>query len=237
MDQPSLLFHSSIVSALLEGMYEGSFPIKALKRHGDFGLGAFNHIDGEMVVLEGKVYHIRSDARAYLAADTMQTPFAFVNFFKENERFSLWGEYDKMALEQRINEAIGSENRICAIRIEGKFKQVKVRVNPPYYQKPYPPLASIIQQNQLIYDFSPTTGIFVGYRLPTFMEGVNVAGYHFHYLTHDREHGGHVLDYCLQKAEISLSFLDGYTVMLPKDKEFYEKNYSKEVGEALKKVE
>jgi hypothetical protein len=58
------LYQTSLMSALLEGIYEGEVTYGELREHGDFGLGTFNQLDGEMVGFDGIFYQIRSDGSA-----------------------------------------------------------------------------------------------------------------------------------------------------------------------------
>src|ERR1700747_3321156 len=55
------LFQVSTSAALVEGLYQGAVRVSRLLRHGDFGLGTFIDLDGEMVVLEGVCYRVASD--------------------------------------------------------------------------------------------------------------------------------------------------------------------------------
>src|SRR5262249_19124469 len=46
-----------------------------------FGLGTFNGVDGEMMVLDGRVYRGTVDGHAHAVADSPLTPFAVVVAF------------------------------------------------------------------------------------------------------------------------------------------------------------
>ena len=233
----NLLFHTAVVDALLAGYFEGNFTVAELKEHGDFGLGAFNFIDGEMVVYEGVAYHIKSDGKVYVADSEMKTPYAFVNWFKVDVSYSLTTTTTKKEFEALVEALIKSNNRICAIKFHGHFANLKVRVNPPYFQKPYPELAAIIESNQIIYNHKNSTGFLIGYRLPQFIQGVNVPGFHFHFLDEEKALGGHVFDYKILQGKIEIGFLDGYCVQLPQDEAYLKIDFSKARGAELKKVE
>src|SRR5512147_942995 len=66
------VFLSAPIIALVEGFYVENTTMAAIKEHGDFGLGTFNYLDGEMVVLDGNVYQIRSDGDVYRVKDNEQ---------------------------------------------------------------------------------------------------------------------------------------------------------------------
>ena len=55
------VYQTSTMGALLDGVYEGDVTTRELLRHGDFGLGTFNRLDGEMLVLDGVCYQLRGD--------------------------------------------------------------------------------------------------------------------------------------------------------------------------------
>lgn len=67
------LFQASTINALVEGINEGDTTVKELKKHGDFGIGTFDDLDGEMIELDGKFYQIKSDGHAYPVKDSMKT--------------------------------------------------------------------------------------------------------------------------------------------------------------------
>jgi acetolactate decarboxylase len=54
----SSIYLCAPVNALVEGIFEQKVPFSEVKKHGDFGLGTFDKLDGEMVMLDGTVYQI-----------------------------------------------------------------------------------------------------------------------------------------------------------------------------------
>ena len=53
--------------SLLDGIYDGDFYMSEAKEHGDFGIGTFNRLDGELIGFDGEFYRLRSDGKAYPA--------------------------------------------------------------------------------------------------------------------------------------------------------------------------
>ena len=51
-----VIYQTSLMSALISGVYEGQITMAELLKHGDFGLGTFNNLDGELVALNSKIY-------------------------------------------------------------------------------------------------------------------------------------------------------------------------------------
>ena len=117
-----VVFQTSTINALLEGVYEGNVTYKDLKKHGDFGIGTFNGLDGEMIGLEGKFYQIKDDGMAYSVPEAMKTPFAVVTFFKPNEALFLDNTMDCNQLEKHLDTILPTKNIIYAFKIEGDFK-------------------------------------------------------------------------------------------------------------------
>ena len=74
----SEVYQISTISSLLAGGYDGDTTVGELIRHGEFGLGTFNGVDGEMMVLDGEVFRGTIDGRAHVVAPSELTPFAVV---------------------------------------------------------------------------------------------------------------------------------------------------------------
>ena len=62
------LFQVSTSGSMVAGVYQAAVTTRVILRHGNFGLGTFENLDGEMVVLDGNVYRVRADGRVDLAS-------------------------------------------------------------------------------------------------------------------------------------------------------------------------
>jgi acetolactate decarboxylase len=214
-----ILFQTSTINALLEGIYDGTFNLKDLKQHGDLGLGTFNSLDGEMLMFEGVIYQVKADGKVYKIADSMKTPFSVVTFFEEDKIISLDTTLDYKSMEEFIDKNLPTKNIIYAIRIEGLFKYVRTR-SVPAQGKPYLPLAEVVK-NQPEFEFHNVEGTLVGFRIPEYLNGINVPGYHLHFITEDKEGGGHLLECETVKIKIAIDFTEKLFLSLPETKEFY----------------
>ena len=58
------LFQVSTSRALVEGVFGGCLTVKDLKQHGDFGLGTYEQLDGEMIMLEGRCFRVIQNGQA-----------------------------------------------------------------------------------------------------------------------------------------------------------------------------
>ncbi len=229
------LFQASTISALMSGVFDGTMTFKDLGEHGDFGLGTVDRLDGEMVDLDGHFYQVKSDGIAYTVNDSMKTPFAEVTFFEPDETMHLNGTSNLTMLQKYLESRPPTKNMFYAIRIDGTFDYVKTR-SVPAQSKPYPTLTEALK-GQKIFEFHNQSGTVVGFWCPDYVKGVNVAGYHFHFLTANRTAGGHLLDLKLENASIKIDKTSEFFMELPDENEFYQANLTGDNQAELKKAE
>lgn len=228
------LFVSAPVKALVEGIYQEDTQIADILGHGDFGLGTFNDLDGEMVVLDGRVYQLKSDGLSYDVAAEVHTPFACVNFFTPDSEEFIEDTLDYPGLLSLLERMIPSPNLIYAIRIEGLFAQVRTRSVPR--QDSYRPLVEVARE-QPEFDFTEIKGTMAGYWTPSFMESLTVPGYHLHFLTEDRRHGGHLLSCATRKVRIAIQHLPRLLVGLPVTLDYLTAEFTRDVQKDLNEAE
>ncbi len=229
------LFQYATINSLLAGVFDGDMTIASLKSYGDFGIGTFNALDGEMVALDGHFYQIRSDGNVYAATDDMRTPFATVLFFQPGRSLVLTNVTSLHALEQQLDRQLPSPNAFYAFRLEVEIESAKTR-SVPRQLKPYPSLAEAAR-NQSVFEFRNKAGTLVGFRAPDFLQGLNVPGYHFHFLTADRQAGGHVLDCVIRRAEVRIAETSRFRMILPQCVDFQQTDLARDRGAELRRVE
>jgi acetolactate decarboxylase len=230
-----VVFQLSTIDALLAGDYDGAFTCGEVLQHGNFGLGTFNGLDGEMIVLNGKVFQLRSDGKVYPVADSTLTPFAMVTHFEADTVFTLAGPLSYEELSARIDSLIPTQNIFYAIRIEGEFAYLKAR-SVPRQSKPYRPMVEVVQ-TQPTFEFRQETGTLLGFRTPPFMKGLNVPGYHLHFLTSDQTSGGHVLAGTLGRITVALDYTSAFHMVLPAAGAFHRIDLSQDKQAELEQVE
>ncbi len=196
------LFQTSTIDALLEGKYDGDVSFAELADRGDFGLGTFDALDGEMIALDGDFYGVRADGRAYPIGGRERTPFAVVTFFEPNLSLTLDTPMNLETLCSRLDHLVGGDASCYAVRLDGTFDHVKTR-SVPRQNKPYPSLAEVVK-HQPVFELREVSGSLIGFRFPLHAQGLNVAGYHFHFITSDRSAGGHVLEIGLLSGELQI---------------------------------
>jgi acetolactate decarboxylase len=230
-----VLFQYSIIDALMAGVYDGQLTVSELKKQGDLGLGTFNALDGEMVVVDGQVYQITVDGKVTQAPASGKIPFAAVTFFTPSIFIPVKKATNLAELTKLIDKALPTKNVIYALKIEGCFSRVKAR-SVPRQTRPYPPLAQAVEE-QAVFGFTDVEGTMVGFRCPTFLKGVNVPGYQFHFLTKDRQAGGHVLDCSLANLTVQLDPTCRLSLVLPEEADFFRVNLEKDQRGDLKKLQ
>ncbi|HUU93113.1 MAG TPA: acetolactate decarboxylase [Phycisphaerae bacterium] len=213
-----VLWQTATVSALLEGVYDGEVTVEELVKHGDLGLGTFDALDGEMVVVDGTVYQVDGAGNVHRPPPETKTPFAAVTFFDADRVLTADGAIEFDDLKVLIDRAAPAKNVPLAIRITGTFAHVKTR-SVPKQTRPYPRLVEVTK-NQPTFEFADTRGVMAGFRCPPYVEGINVPGYHLHFLTHDRTGGGHVLELTVEKVRIEIDETPALHVALPAGEAF-----------------
>ena len=218
------VYQTSTMTALLDGIYDGEVTIAELLTHGDFGLGTFNHLDGEMVVLGGVCHHLRADGSASVAAPDDHTPFAAVTWFQPETTVPLPEPASRADVEARIDEAIATANLMQAIRITGTFSRVRTRTVMAQ-SAPYPPLTEATA-GEPVTEVRDVTGTLAGFRTPDYEQGISVAGYHLHFIDESRRHGGHALDFEMRRGTITISTASELHLSLPRTPSFLTANMS-----------
>ena len=202
------LYQYATVGALQAGVYEGNLTLGELKKRGDFGLGTFNGVDGELVVNQGKFYRIHSSGAVSEVSDCDHAALAFVKFFKVDLSFTIQSaDITLEQLQKRIASLLAGD-QLYAIRIRGTFSKLTARASA-LAQKPYQPLKEHLDQNQVIFNLADTTGVAVGFLVPTSMEHVNIPGFHFHYISDDLMSGGHVFDFTADELIVEIDQTKG----------------------------
>lgn len=233
-NQIDRITQTSTIDALLAGAYDGQITCKQLLNYGDFGIGTFDKLNGEMAVLNGRIYQIKSDGKVYRPAGNVKTPFATVCNFKPDNEFAIQSA-DFKTVESIINEKVPNQNQFLAVQIKGQFKHIKVR-SVPAQQKPYPPLAEVAK-TQPVFEMNNISGTIVGFRTPPFVKGLNVPGCHLHFLSDDFTQGGHILDFEMVWGECKIDKCNEFLLILPKDDALKGIDLSKDKTEELQKVE
>jgi acetolactate decarboxylase len=210
---PHVLFQASTIGALLDGAFDGDLSFAELAEHGDLGLGTLNRLDGEMIALDGEFFRADVDGAINRIEARERTPFAVVTKFEPVIDARIEGELSHEELLARLDALAPAGASSCAVRLDGRFELVRAR-SVPAQSPPYRPLAEVVA-DQHVFELEDVAGTMLGFRFPAYVEGIEVAGYHLHFISDDRTRGGHVLGSRSRGLRVRLDPSDDLHVELP----------------------
>jgi acetolactate decarboxylase len=224
------LFQVSTSGALVAGVFDAEVSVESVLEHGDFGLGTFANLDGEMVVLDGRAYQVQGNGRVSEANKEAGVPFAVVTRFAPQIDEASVPVSSFKELEACCDRYRKSGNIFYAIRLDGHFQHVRTRA-----VKPPEPDARLVDaaKAQSEFHFESIDGTLVGLWSPGFSSAFSVAGYHFHFLSQDGQHGGHLLDVCAGPLRLRVEALTSFHLALPESEAFLRADLSKNTAEEL----
>ncbi len=231
------VYQVALLQSLTMGYFDGSISVKDLKAHGDTGIGTFEGLNGEMIVLDGVVYQANQACKINVMGDRERVPFSNVTFFDKDFAVKLSDVADKNALEKILNEHVDKHGRnsFYMIKLSGTFNDILVR-SEAGAEEPYPTLVEALKtQNELTLE--NVNGTIVGLYCPDFMSSLNSTGWHFHFITADKKLGGHVLNLNLRSGEAQLDKTDGFRMNLPTKENFHGLNFNQDLKEDIRKAE
>jgi acetolactate decarboxylase len=207
------VFQISTLSALEHGVFYPVTTVGELKKHGNLGVGAFEGMDGELILIDGKAYNGMYSGKVVLMDDSAPITYGAVSFFKPNNTVSLKDIKSYADLQQSIDKLLPNINNFYAFKANVTFSYLKYR-STAKQEMPYPPLSQVIA-TQSIFEPTNITGTFVGVRLPNFINGVYAPGYHLHFISDNLVKGGHILELKLADASVQIQNLSQMQIMMP----------------------
>lgn len=214
---PGAVAQFAVLDALLAGAYETGIGVEELRSLGDVGLGCCDHLGGEVVVLDGEAFECRPDGVVARMTPEEILPFAAVCRFPSLPGDRIAGA-DLAAFAAEVEGRLLSRNLFHALRLDGAFSSVRVRVTPRQHH-PFRPLAEVASE-QIETVLLDARGTIVGFWGPAIYQGIAVAGLHLHFLAEDRSAGGHVLDLAVDAAQLRIAAYAGLDLRLPTDDAF-----------------
>jgi len=209
----------AVINTLAEGSYLSNITYKEIKQAGNFGLGTFNYLNGEMVALNGKFYQAKVDGNVNLVKDSDCSPFAAVHHFIADQTVNVENEivnFDE--LQNYLSNYISNNKNIYSFKIHAEFDSITVR-SVPAQSLPFPPLADVIK-NQTLFNLKNIKGTLVGYWFPHYLSNVNAPGFHFHFISDDEKNAGHVISCSFSKANVEIDELSKLNLVIPQNEEY-----------------
>ena len=228
------LWQLSTSTAVVEGVFGGALQVKDLIDHGDFGLGTFEQLDGEGILLDGVCWQVRADGSVIKAPPEEAIPFWVATHFEAERHLTVSAIQSLQELGEQIDPVCPGANFFVAIRVKGVFEHVEMRT-----VSRVPEGMGLLEasNNQTTFKAEKVSGSLVGFWSPTHTTSLNIPGYHFHFLADDHSSGGHVLDVKADALEVELDFQSNLRLALPETKQFLEADLSRDISEDLHQAE
>lgn len=233
------IYQVALLQSLAMGYFDGSITVKQLKTFGDTGIGTFDGLDGEMIVLDGVVYRANQDCKINVVKDNVTVPFSNVTFFEEDMGGALYDYASKSFLEESLTDTlrdVNGANGFCMLKLHGEFNSIQIRSEAKQY-KPYPTLVEALKATQKEVTLNNIKGTIVGLYCPDFMSSLNSTGWHFHFISDDKKVGGHVLDLNLKTGVFKFDKTNGFRMGLPSTNDFNALNFKTDLKEDIRKAE
>ena len=232
------IYQVALLQSLTQGYYDGIIKVSELKEHGDTGIGTFEGVNGEMIVIDGKVYQALGDGSVKEAADDETVPFSNVTFFDSDAAVDLKDIKDMASFKSELDKTVAEKgkNMFYMVKVSGTFEKMYVR-SEIKQEKPYKSLDKALETDQREFNYENIAGTVVGFYCPDYMGGLNAAGWHFHFISDDRTKGGHILELNFKEAKAELDITPSFDMTLSDNGDFQGMELAKDVNDAIKKVE
>lgn len=221
MDKEDTLYQHGTLALLVPGLFKGTLTVGELLKYGNYGIGSVEGLDGELTVVDGKGYLVRSDGAVTLVGPDETVPFANAHFDRPTDQYQRQ-DVARGSLEAQILKEHDYDNLFFAMKVTGTFKSIKTRVVNGNGKPPYKTLAQTAR-DQSIFEAANIKGTLLGYYSPELFQGVASAGYHIHFISDDHTFGGHVLDYTLGDGQVALQTFENLDLHLPAHDSTYRK--------------
>ena len=228
------LYQVSTATALVEGIYQGAVRVGTLREHGNLGLGTFEDLDGEMVILDGHFFQVRSDGSVSEVEDSTLIPFAAITAFSPDTEVTLGDCPDLAHLTARFDALRHTDNIFFALRVDGEFEYMHTRAMRRTAEGVPLVQAAAVQPE---FEFHDISGTLVGFWTPEYAKTLNVPGYHLHFISSDRTRGGHLLQCRGKNLRLQIQREGDYHIALPETEDFLKANLRRDPTAALAQAE
>ena len=232
------IYQVSTLQALMLGYFRSVIKVSELLKHGDIGLGTFTDVDGEMIVLDGSCYRATENGDVVPAEPDRGVPFSTVCTMEDTTPMEFGRMNSADELKAALNNLIDSHfglNSMHMARIDGEFELIDAR-SESGYESVHVDLKTILGKTQKAFKFENIKGTLVCVYFPDYMDGINAAGWHLHFISKDRKHGGHLFDLVMKSGKGKISKINSIELKLPDEPvfdTFAQKKASKEIVKAV----
>lgn len=232
------MFQVATLQSLMQGEYSSLLTVDELLQKGDFGIGTFKNVDGEMILLDGVVYQAKGDSTIKIAEGQMGSPFAIATYFDGDISENIAQISSLEQLKTKLDATISQHrNTIWAVRIDGSFRNIKYRSEYPVVDNARIPLAEWLQDNQISWEKEQAKGTIVAIYFPEYFSGLNASSWHMHFISNDKTFGGHLFDVNIIDAIVQYDKTEKFNLYIPDDHYYQELDLAKNKDEDIEKVE
>jgi acetolactate decarboxylase len=232
------MYQISLMQAFMHGEYDGVITVGDFKTHGDIGLGTFEGVNGEMIVLDGVVYQAAADGSINVMPDNETIPFATITNFDEDGVINNIAATNFDNLTAQLDKEIEKygTNNMYVIKIKGDFSNITVR-SVEKQEKPYKEFTDVAAVDQKVFNHTDQTGTLVAVYFPEYMNELNMHGWHLHFLSDDKTTGGHVLGFNDFSGSGQIDEIHEFNMILPTDDSFAKMNFTEDMSNKISSVE
>ena len=233
------IYQVSTLQALMLGYFRSVINVSELLKHGDIGLGTFTDVDGEMIVLDGSCYRATETGDVVPAEPDRGVPFSTVCTMDETTPMKFDPMNSVEDLKASLNNLIDSQfglNSMHMARIDGEFEVIDAR-SESGYESVHVDLKTVLGRTQKAFKFENIKGTLVCVYFPDYMDGINAPGWHLHFISEDRKHGGHLFELVMKSGKGQISKINSIELKLPDEPVFDTFALKKVSKEIVKSVE
>ncbi len=232
------MYQVSLMQAFMHGEYDGVISVGDFKKHGDIGLGTFEGVNGEMIVLDGVVYQAAANGSINVVPDNETIPFATITQFDVDGNITNITAKNFNDLTGQLNKTIEKygTNNMYVVKLKGDFSNITVR-SVEKQVKPYKEFTDVAAVDQKVFNHTGQTGTVVAVYFPQYMNELNMHGWHLHFLSDDKTKGGHVLGFNNFKGSGQIDEIHEFKMILPTDDSFAKMNFTEDMSSKIRSVE
>ena len=232
------LYQIALFQSVALGEYYGAITVGEFCRHGDFGMGIFEGVNGELILLDGVVYQALSDGSVAVPDDNSLIPYGNAAFFTPDIVLPPSSASNIAELEDSLTAEIKKHgiNQFYFAKISGIFPHVAVR-SELKQEEPYRMLNIALRTDQRKYEYENLSGTIIGLYCPSYMQSMNAPGWHFHFISQDHSKGGHMTAAELDHCSIEICKMSRLVVDIPDSDTFNSRDLGKDLMAAIREAE
>lgn len=233
----SKMIQASTLNALMLGNFDRTISVKEFLHACDTGIGTYTGLDGEAIFEDGVAYRATAEGKVTVMKPEDGVAFGTVAHFDEHVPEQHLTDIASIELlKQKLEPYIaGNKNVFYILKGHAEFDTMHVR-SCFVCEKPYPTLSEAAS-HQREFHYAKVRGDLVAVYCPAYVNGINMPGWHFHFLSGDRTKGGHILGLSTASLAFKLNRLDAYEIILPQNEEFAKLNLCEDLSAKTAAVE